>query len=106
MSYVFYDDLYNTCSPIDMKIIKLTVLFGLPKTLAIPLNHHVKIYKTSQLFCFQILPNNKDDLKILCPEGMDIYIDKKFIPDNQPNWIKIINENEVPLDIIVEFYCP
>lgn len=89
-----------------MNIIKLTVLAGYPKTLPIPPRHHIKIYKTTQRFFFEILPKELDAPKVICPKDMNLFIDNKFIPEHKDCWIKLINEDEVPLEILLEFYFP
>ena len=89
-----------------MGIIKLSILNGYPKTIPVPLGHHVKIYAADQIFLFEILPKKEDSLRILCPKGMEILIDQDYIPKYKDCWIKIINEYDDPLDIVIDFFDP
>lgn len=87
-----------------MGIIKLTLLRDYPKILPIPLGNNIRIYNSDENYLVEFLPNNESKPRILCPPGMIVDFDETYIIPNKEQWIKIINENENPLEITIEFY--
>ena len=87
-----------------MGIKNLTVLHDYPKTIPVPRGNIIKIYKTEQSYLVEFLPNNDDKPRILCPPNMNINFFENDIPLNKKHWIKIINEEDKPLEITIEFY--
>lgn len=89
-----------------MGIKKLTVLRDYPKTIPVPRGNIIKIYKTDQSYLVEFLPNKDDSPRILCPPNMNIDFSENDIPLNKEHWVKIINEEDKPLEITIEFYDP
>lgn len=89
-----------------MGIKKLTVLQDYPKTLAIPRGNIIRIYETHQYYLVEFLPNNDDKPRIICPPNTNVHFYENDIPPEKQHWIKIINEEDKPLEITIEFYLP
>jgi len=89
-----------------MGIKKLTVLQDYPKTLSIPRGSIIRIYETDQYYLVEFLPNNDDKPRIVCPPNTNVHFDENDIPPEKQHWIKIINEEDKPVEITIEFYLP
>ncbi len=89
-----------------MGISKLKVLQDYPKTLPVPRGNIIRIYKADQYYLVEFLPNSDNKPRILCPPNTNVYFDEKDIPPERQHWIKIINEEENPLEITIEFFFP
>jgi hypothetical protein len=88
-----------------MVIRKLIVLKDYPKTLPIPKRNAIWIYPTDQNYLVEFLPN-KDKSRIICPAYTNVYFGGNDLPQHDDLWIRIINEEDQPLEITIEFYIP